>query len=97
MYYEHPLVMASEPGTVWPFSLYLDAVPFSKLDSLLGFFLVNEVNGARHLLGTLRKSSVCRCGCKAWCSLWPVLRFLWWSVAACMSGRFPSERHDHKV
>ena len=94
-YFEHPLVQTEPLGTVWPCSIYVDGTPFNAHDSVLGFFCVNMVSGARHLCGTLRKSTICRCGCKGWCSIYPVLQFLQWSLLALQNGTFPDRRADH--
>ena len=55
----------------------------------------NLVSGTRHLLATLRKSDLCRCGCQGYCSIFQVWLFYKWSIEAFASGRFPILRHDH--
>ena len=94
-YCQHPLVKTEFLGTVWPCSIYVDGTLFNAHDSVLGFFCVNMVSGARHLCGTLRKSTICRCGCKCWCSIYPVLQFLQWSLLALQNDTFPDRRADH--
>ena len=54
-YYQNPVVTNSEEP-VLPVSLYLDAFPYADRDSVLGYWLVNEVTGRRHLLAPLRKN-----------------------------------------
>ena len=75
-YSQHPVVRASPPGTVYPFALYIDGVPFSKHDSFLGFWVYNLVSLKRVLVAVVRKSNMCDCGCKRWCSIFPILQFL---------------------
>lgn len=58
-------------------------------------FCVNIVSGARHLRGTLRKSNICRCGCKGWCSICPVLQILQRPLLALHTGTLPDRRADH--
>eukprot|EP00969_Alexandrium_andersonii_P195322 8629458-Alexandrium_andersonii.AAC.1 len=43
---------------------------------------------------SLRKSELCRCGCRGWCSMWPAFQALKWSIVAMREGRHPSCRHD---
>ena len=94
-YCEHPLAQTEFLGTAWQCSIYVDGTLFNAHDSVLGFFCVNMVSGARHLCGTLRKSTICRCGCKCWCSFYPVLQFLQWSLLALQNGTFPDRRAEH--
>jgi len=49
----------------------------------------NIISGRRHLVCVLRKSMMCRCGCAGWCSVWPILRFIRWSLAALARKAFP--------
>ena len=95
-YYQHPVVRSSAPGTVWPLAIYVDGTPFSKLDSILGIFVVNLGTNSRHLVGTLRKTGLCKCGCKGWCSIFCAMEFVKWSCLAMTSGMWPTARHDGK-
>ena len=95
VYTEHPVVLGGDGDTpIWPIVLYIDGVPFQKRDGLLAFYVFNAVSEVRHLVAVLRKSSICRCGCCGWCSIWPILRWLSWSFSALAKGRMPSGRHD---
>ena len=78
--YDHPVVKASSTP-VLPIALYVDGVPFIKQDSMTCFFVYSLVTHRRHLTATLRKSELCKCGCKAWCSLYPIFELLRWSFA----------------
>lgn len=93
-YTEHPVVVASEPGTVLPLALYCDGVPYTNLDGFLGFWIYNLVSWKRHLVAVVRKSQLCDCGCRRWCSLHPVFELLSWSLGALAAGIFPEARHD---
>ena len=42
----------------------------------------------------LRKSNMCKCGCRGWCTLYPVLFFLRRSFEALAIGKFWTERPD---
>ena len=94
-YFQHEVVRAALPGeSVWPVALYLDGVPFIKRDTLTGWWAYNLVTEKRHLLLTLRKSQLCRCGCLSWCSLSAVWDWLAWSFRALTTGEWPATRHD---
>jgi hypothetical protein len=91
----HPAVLAAGPGeVVVPLALYVDGVPYTKADSFLAFWLYDLVTYKRHLVCVLRKSRICACGCKKWCSLWEIFRWLHWSFRALALGAHPAERHD---
>ena len=65
-----------------PLAIYVDRTPFSKLDSILGIFVVILVTGSRHLVGTLRKTDICKCGCKGF-----VAEFIKWSCLTAWRAR----------
>ena len=52
------------------------------------------ITGQRFLSVALRKKVCCRCGCKAWCTIFGVLMCLRWSLAALVRAVYPLERHD---
>ena len=84
------------PGEgVIPLSLYMDGVPYSHTDSVIGVWICNMLTGVRHLSLVIRKRLVCKCGCRAWCTFFPLFRFLRWALAALAAGRFPAHRHDY--
>ncbi len=72
----------------------INGVPFAQRDGLLGLWCCNLVSQARHLLLTLRKSQLCRCGCLTWCSLHTMWAFMAWSFQALANGQWPLQRHD---
>ena len=91
---DHP-VMASAPiGEIQPFALYMDGVSFQRQDSVLGVWSYFLMSGRRHLLQVVRRSEVCNCGCKGWCTLHPLFSSLAWSLEAMKNGVWPSTRHD---
>ena len=96
LYYQHPVAIATQYRAI-PMALYMDGVPYTKGDSVLGVFVYNLVTNNRHLVLVLRKSRVCACGCKGWCSYFEVFRFVSWSLMASALGKFPLERHDHNA
>jgi hypothetical protein len=93
-YYEHKLVREHPEHTWYPITLFLDAVPYSDVDSVVGFWLVCMITGVRKLFCVLRKKILCVCGCRGWCSNRCVFAFLRWSLEALAIGEFPKCRHD---
>ena len=52
-YDSHPIVMGS-PDPVVPLSLFIDGVPYSNTDGVIGFWLANLITQRRHLIIALR-------------------------------------------
>ena len=94
-YTQHPVVTsASADDRVLAYSIYMDALPYSLVDSALGIWLCNVVSGTRDLLALVRKSMLCSCGCRGRCTMDPIMRWLRWSAKVAASGRHPERRHD---
>ena len=93
-YFSHPVVRGSPAELVTPWSIYMDSVAYSLVDSVLGVWFYNVITGHRMLVALVRKRLVCTCGCRGWCTCWPLLRFVHWSAAALASGQYPLARHD---
>ena len=93
VYYSNPVVTGTSDLVV-PLSLYIDAVPYTKLDSVIGVWLINVVSGVRHMVGLLRKRILCACGCRGWDSFYTILCFIRWSFTALAEGVHPAVRHD---
>lgn len=90
-YWGHPTVRtAMDEEVVLPCALYVDGVPTTKRDGVTGFWCYNLVSCQRHLLAVLRKSELCKCGCKGFCSIWAVFQMLFWSFKALADGVWPS-------
>lgn len=93
-YHSHPVVRAHPGQVVMPYALYLDGISFTRTDSLLGVFVYSMYTLKRHLCAVLRRSSMCKCGCKGWCTLYEVFRVIRWSMGCLARGEWPSARHD---
>ena len=97
-YWAHPMVretpLGAPVGHPAPLALYLDAVPYSHTDSIIGFWLENILSTRRYLCCVLRKRTCCKCGCRGWCSFHAVFSFLAWSLGALARGVHPERRHD---
>jgi len=93
-YYDNDIVKENPPGTVHPCIIYVDAVPFTRTDGALGFYCYNLLTQARILCAVLRKTELCACGCKGWCTFFQVFLMLHWSFEALRKGERPNTRHD---
>ena len=98
-YHRHPVVLrepehGAPTGLVLPLSLYMDGVPYSQTDSILGVWLDNMLDGKRILIAILRKRRLCKCGCRGWCSLWALFDLIRWILASLAQGFWPTQRHD---
>lgn len=93
-YHNHPALSEDDDRPVYPFAVYLDAIPFSRTDSALGLFIYNMISGHRHLVLAIRKSETCKCACGGWCTMRVMWEFLGWSLTALRAGVFPTTRHD---
>jgi len=94
IYHNHKVVRSNPGCAVIPAALYLDGVPFTRQDGVLGFWCHNLLTNARHCLVVLRKSEMCACGCRGWDSLYVVWAVLAWAFRALANGVCPLERHD---
>jgi hypothetical protein len=75
-YFEHPVVKQNPAEGVLPIALYMDGVPYSHTDSVIGVWICNLLTGVRHLSLVVRKRLVCKCGCRSWCSFFSSVLFL---------------------
>ena len=97
-YDSHPVVTGAPENTiVVPYALYLDGLPYNKVDSLLAIYAYTTISERRHLVASIRKKDICKCGCHGYCTLFQVFSVLRWSMSAAASGQFPSCRHNGEV
>lgn len=99
---DHPVTTAArnsgEPLPV-PLAFYLDGVAYTsalagRQDGVLGMWGINLLTWCRHLIATVRKLDVCRCGCKGWCALYPLFHAIAWMFSMLQSGRSSLTKHD---
>ena len=97
VYARHPVVEAAGPP-VLPAALYVDGVPYSNSDGVVGFWLYNLVSNVRHLCVVVRKRHLCQCGCvpQGWCTINVILTYLAWSLGALAEGKHPRLTHEQK-
>eukprot|EP00971_Amphidinium_carterae_P345604 6486650-Amphidinium_carterae.1 len=98
-YWCHPIKQEALPEEVTiPVAIFVDAVEYSRSDSLVGISMTNLLTGRKFIIGTIRKKfmcgEACNCFCSNWCSLFCVYDFLRWSLEAMASGHFPVARHS---
>ncbi len=95
---EHTVLGDDRP--CWPIALYCDGIQYSKqtsvgkAESALGFFVYKLRSQRRISAAVLQKSQLCRCGCRGYCTLSPILSYLEWTLAAASDGVRPAERWD---
>lgn len=95
VYMNHLVVKNCGQGeVVLPLTFYLDGVQTSREDNTLGMWMQNICTGRRWLLCALRKSELCKCGCKGSCRMHPIFSVFEWSLHCLSLGVFPSLRHD---
>ncbi|MDA8583609.1 hypothetical protein N9L68_05230 [bacterium] len=85
-YMQHPVVRRGGARGCFPVSIYLDGTPYTKRDGVLVWVAVNVISGMRHLICVQRKRRLCRCGCRGWCSLWPVFNLIRYCLEALAVG-----------
>ena len=97
-YEQHPVVVQAtldgDRETTYGICLYMDGAEFENRESLLimtGRFIFSHV---RHLIWFVRKSNLCDCGCGGWCTMYPLFRFIAWSLHSLTKGVFPSAKWD---
>ena len=84
VYREHPVTLegAATNDFVIPVAMFCDGVPYTKTDSVIGWWCCNLLTGRRHLITLLRKRNQCRCGCRGWCSFYAIFTYLLWQFQA---------------
>jgi hypothetical protein len=97
-YASHPVVLERGHADTVPLTLYSDGVPFSKTDSFICWYWSSAVdpNRKRHLICTVKKSDLCQCSCKGWCTMQVIQKVIAWSFSALAAGTFPPLDHNQK-
>ena len=94
-YYHHPVVQGARADElVWPIAIYLDGVPYSHTDGVIGWWMINLISGQRYCYAILRKRNLCQCGCRGWCTYWHFFAMTRWSMRSLAVGLYPDSRHD---
>ena len=90
LYLDNPVAIASG-YTAQPIVVYVDGVPTTRRDGVLAFWCYILHSDERRLICSIRKRRLCRCGCRGWCSIWPIWNHIKWSFRCLSLGEFP---HD---
>lgn len=101
-YHSNPLVQDARAKGLplpLPLVLYLDGVRFTSQiaghgDTVLGIWMYSMESKKRHLLACIRNRDMCKCGCRGWDSLHPILSSVAWSMGCLRDGKRPRARHD---
>ena len=93
VYTDHPVVQKHGNG-VQPVVLYLDGVPTTKKDGVLGVWMYFAFGCRRHLCAVIKKPRLCKCGCRNWCTLFVLFAWLDWSLSHMADGEHPFAKWD---
>ena len=93
-YWSHKVVLDNPSASVLRLPTYADGAPCSHDVSDIGFGVVNTLTQGRYLVAAIRKKLLCQCGCRGWCTLFPLFEMLGWSCSAMAEGMHPPGRHD---
>ena len=94
VYWDHPLTDVEGKCRAVPGSIFIDGVPYSNVDGVVGVWIHSNISKKRHLLLSIRKRLFCRCGCRGWCTMHAVFLWLAWTLKCLVDGWMPEERHD---
>ena len=66
------LASGVHPTRIRRLGIFMDAAGFTKQESFEGLFVIDLDTGFRTLVAVIRKAEYCSCGCRGFCTLWPV-------------------------
>lgn len=94
-YFAHPVVQGASDGEpVFPIAVYIDGVPYSITDSVVGIWLHNLISNTHFLILTFRKRHLCKCGCRGWCTFHALFVYVAYILKHLGLGCLPTLRHD---
>ena len=75
-----------------PLALFADGIRYKtvlagRADAILGIWVRSLTTQRRHLLCSIRVQRMCRCGCRGWCTLHPIMSALAHSFKGLALGR----------
>ena len=92
MFVNH-VVTRNHPGMTVPLGYFSDDVPHTKKDSFYTTYWSNALTGKRYLICSIRKTDLCKCGCKGQCTFGEVQRIIAWSFNILTTGQHPEFNH----
>jgi hypothetical protein len=75
---------------VIPLQLFWDGVAYSSRDEFWSVYFTNLRSGKKWLSWIIRADDMCKCGCKGWCTVYPLLLSLCYDLNAGAQGRSPT-------
>lgn len=94
------------PSRIRRLGIFMDAAGFTKNESFEGLFVSDLDTGQRWLICVFRKVEMCQCGCRGFCSYWPIHDALLndlqssadgrWSVVSHLQDPFPAGTKAHQ-
>jgi len=87
-------VHVENPGKTSPVGFFADGVPHTKRDSFVVTYLSKSLTRQRFLVSSVRKSDLCRCGCRGHCTVGQINRVVSWSFDILARGFWPDENHE---
>ena len=69
---KHALANGTHPTRIRRLGIFMDAVGFTQSESFEGLFVNDLDTGMRWLVAVLRKAEMCKCGCRGFCTFWPL-------------------------
>ena len=94
-YFDHIVKQRAPPGVpVYPCFLYIDGLKFQRTDGMVRITVKCLVTHVNHLCMAIRKSEMCACGCRGWCTIYVAMLVLGWSFEAMGDGIWFNAKHD---
>lgn len=82
----------------WPVALYSDGVQYTSSVGrghvVTGITMINVVTKKRHHVGAIGSFCACSCGCKGWCTMFPILCCCAWQLQVLASGKRTLQRYN---
>jgi hypothetical protein len=94
-YFQHVVKTGAPDGVrVYPCVLYIDGLGFQRTDGLIRMSVKCLITNVNHLCIALRKSELCACGCRGWCTMYVAMLVLNQSFSAMARGLWYEQKHD---
>jgi hypothetical protein len=99
------LAAGVHPSRIRRLGIFMDGAGFTKQESFEGLFINDLDTGQRWLIAIIRKAEVCGCGCRGFCTYWPVHDAILndlqssadgkWSMVSHLQEPFPVGTREH--
>jgi hypothetical protein len=81
------------PTRIRRLGIFMDAAGFTKNESFEGLFVNDLDTGHRFLIAVIRKAEFCACGCRGFCTIWPVHDAILNDLQSAADGRWSVVSH----